>query len=103
MSKMFLGWPYEITISIPIVLVIKLYLCACILYNKQVELGYARKQIEDKDQRISELEESLTGTSLLVRCMHCFCEYYCLHAYIHKRLPLYLEVFMDLHHFIKSS
>jgi hypothetical protein len=30
-------------------------------------LGYARKQIEDKDQRISELEDSLTGTSLLVR------------------------------------
>ena len=37
------------------------------VFTPQGELAYVKRQSEEKDQRISELEESLTGTSLLVR------------------------------------
>ena len=37
------------------------------VFTPQGELAYVKRQAEEKDQRISELEESLTGTSLLVR------------------------------------
>ena len=38
-----------------------------LMFTPQGELAYVKRQSEEKDQRISELEESLTGTSLLVR------------------------------------
>lgn len=38
-----------------------------LVFTPQGELAYVKRQSEEKDQRISELEESLTGTSLLVR------------------------------------
>ena len=41
--------------------------CCFVCKHLQGELSFAERQLGEKEQRIAELEESLSGTSLLVR------------------------------------